>query len=92
MATPWRRRRMCIIVTDHPSPAGLRDISGNGAFLETNARPPIDSLIAFHHPGAGTIEARVSGFAQDGIQIAFAGDSRAVAFALAAITSDMTRD
>jgi hypothetical protein len=92
MATPWRRRRMCMIVSERPTPAGLRDISGRGAFLETNARPPLDSQIRFHHPEAGMIDARVSSIAHDGIRIAFAGDSHAVAFALAAITSDMTRD
>jgi hypothetical protein len=91
MASPWRRRRMCVIVTDRPAPAALRDISGSGAFLETNARPPLDSTVRFLHPEAGTIDARVSSFAHDGIRIAFLGDSRSVAFALAAITSDMTQ-
>lgn len=91
MATRWRRRRMCVLVTDTPTPAALRDISGNGAFLETNARPPIGSAVRFLHPEAGAIEAEVSAFARDGIEIAFAGDSSAVAFALTAITTDMTR-
>lgn len=82
---------MCMIVTERPAPAALRDISGFGAFLETNARPPLNSAVRFLHPDAGTIEARVSSFAPDGIRIAFSGDSKAVAFALAAITSDMTQ-
>ena len=91
MATPWRRRRMCMIVAERPAPAGLRDISGSGAFLETNARPPLESQVRLHHPEAGMIDARVSSFAHDGIRIAFAADSYSVAFALTAITSDMTR-
>lgn len=80
-----------MVVADGPAPASLRDISGIGAFLETNARPVLGSVVRFHHPDAGMIDARVSGISQDGIQIAFSGDSKAVAFALAAITSDMTR-
>ena len=80
-----------MLIADAPAPAALRDISGTGAFLETNARPPLNSKVSFHHPEAGAIEARVSSFAQDGIRIAFPGDSNAVAFALAAITSDMTQ-
>ena len=48
-----------MIVADRPAPAALRDISGNGAFLETNARPALDSRISFHHPEAGMIDARV---------------------------------
>lgn len=91
MATPWRRRRMCMITADHPAPAALREISGNGAFLETNARPALDSRVRFHHPEAGVIDARVLSVAHDGIRIGFSGDSSAVAFALAAITSDMTQ-
>ena len=82
---------MCMIVADRPAPAALRDISGNGAFLETNARPLLGTMIALHHPEAGMIDARVLSVAHDGIRIGFAGDANAVAFALAAITSDMTR-
>ena len=90
MATPWRRR-MCMLIAETPAPAALRDISGNGAFLETNARPPLDSEVRFHHPEAGAIAARVSSFAKDGIRIDFSGDAAAIAFALTAITSDMTQ-
>lgn len=80
-----------MLVAEHPAPAALRDISGSGAFLETNARPPLDSAVSLLHPDAGMIGARVSSFAPDGIRIAFSGDAKAVAFALAAITSDMTQ-
>jgi PilZ domain. len=91
MATQWRRRRMCLLVADTPVPAALRDISGSGAFLETNARPALQSMVRFHHPDAGFIDARVDGIANDGIRIAFSGDSASVAFALTAITADMTQ-
>lgn len=80
-----------MLIADKPAPAAMRDISGSGAFLETNARPPLESMVSFHHPEAGAIDARVCGFAQDGIRIAFLGDAAAVAFALAAITADMTQ-
>lgn len=82
---------MCMLVADAPAPAALRDISGSGAFLETNARPPLGSGVRFHHPDAGAIDAQVASFAQDGIRIAFPSGAAAVAFALAAITADMTQ-
>lgn len=91
MVSRWRRRRMCVLIADRPSPAALRDISGNGAFVETSARPPLGAAVSFHHPEAGAITARVTGYHADGIRIAFSGDSEAVAFALTAITTDMTR-
>lgn len=91
MATPWRKRRLCLLVAEGPAPAALREISGKGAFLETNARPRLGANVRFVHPEAGTIDARVSALACDGIRLAFAADNRAVAFALAAIASDMTQ-
>src|SRR3546814_10780490 len=45
MATRWRRRRMCVLVCERPFPASLRDVSANGAFLETNARPDIGGRV-----------------------------------------------
>jgi hypothetical protein len=83
---------MCMLMADRPAPAALREISGTGAFLETNARPPLDSTVSFHHPEAGAIHGLVLSIAHDGIRIGFPGDSKSVAFALAAITSDMTQD
>lgn len=91
MATPWRRRRMCLLVASRPAPAAIRDISARGAFLETNERPPLGSRIELRHPDAGAIAGEVSALAGDGIRIAFAVDSRSVAFALAAICADMSR-
>lgn len=91
MASRWRRRRMCILIADMPSPAALRDVSANGAFLETNARPALGRDVELRHPDAGVIRGIVSGVSPDGIRIGFARDARAVAFALAAITADMSR-
>ena len=93
MATRWRQRRMCVLVagTAAPVPAAIRDISARGAFLETNQRLPLCSRVELRHPEAGTIEAEVSAIARDGIGVAFACDAKAVAFALAAIASDMSR-
>lgn len=91
MATRWRRRRMCILLADSPSPAAMRDISARGAFLETNARPAVGDKVSLQHPEAGTMGAVVRAVARDGVQLAFDCGEASVAFALAAITADMSR-
>ena len=91
MASRWRRRRMCVLIADLPSPAALREISATGAFLETNARPALGASIELHHPEAGAIAGVVQGVAGDGIKIVFNCSEQSVAFALAAITADMSR-
>lgn len=91
MASRWRRRRMCVLIADMPSPAGLREVSATGAFLETNARPALGASVELHHPEAGQIAATVQSLAGDGIGVAFDFGEQSVAFALAAITSDMSR-
>ncbi|WP_395611818.1 hypothetical protein [Allosphingosinicella sp.] len=91
MASRWRRRRMCVLIADNPSPAALRQVSAAGAFLETNARPTLGASVELHHPDAGAIEAEVSSLAHDGIGLAFRTSERSVAFALAAIAADMSR-
>lgn len=91
MSTPWRQRRMCLVVGATAAPAAIRDICARGAFLETNQRPPLGTALELRHPEAGSIRGRVSALAADGISIAFNLDSRAVAFALAAIAADMSR-
>jgi hypothetical protein len=91
MASRWRRRRMCVLVTDPPAPAALRTVSALGAFLETNARPPLGARVALRHPEAGTIPAEVEAVSLEGVSLRFDGSERSVAFALAAIAADMTR-
>ena len=91
MASRWRRRVMCVLIADHPAPAALREVSASGAFLETNARPPLGASVELHHPEAGAIAGEVRGLARDGIAIAFTYGERSVAFALAAIAADMSR-
>lgn len=91
MASRWRQRRMCLILADQPAPAAIRHISARGAFLETNARPPLGSSIELRHPDAGTIHGQVISVGLDGIDIAFICGPRSVAFALAAIGADMSR-
>ena len=90
MASRWRRRRMCVLICDAPAPAGLREISATSAFLETNARPAVGTQIELHHPEAGAIAGTVQAIAGDGIAISFQCSEQSVAFALAAITSDMS--
>jgi hypothetical protein len=81
---------MCVLIADAPAPAGLRAVSATGAFLETNARPSLGAAVELHHPEAGAIAGTVRAVAGDGIEIAFACGDQSVAFALAAITSDMS--
>lgn len=90
MASRWRRRQICVLVADRPAPAALRDISATGAFLETNCRPSLGTTVELRHPEAGAIAGTVSSLASDGIRIGFAGNEKSVAFALAAITADMS--
>jgi hypothetical protein len=91
MASRWRRRRMCILVAGAAAPAALRTISASGAFLETNARPALGDPVELRHPDAGAIEAIVRSLAPDGVEIAFPRSEDSVAFALTAISADMTR-
>lgn len=91
MATRWRRRRMCVLLAGSPAPAALREISGRGAFLETNARPAVGSRVTLQHPEAGTIAAVVRAAGADGVHLAFDCGDASVAFALVAITADMSR-
>ncbi len=91
MASRWRRRPMCVLIGDFPAPAALRDISAKSAFLETNIRPQLGSGVELHHPEAGAIAGVVHSIAVDGIRIDFDCGEHSVAFALAAITADMSR-
>lgn len=91
MATRWRRRQMCVLLSDDAAPASLRRISAKGAFLETNARPEIGRQVELVHPDAGQISAAVEAHGIEGIQIRFDGSAPAAAFALTAIVADMTR-
>ena len=91
MATRWRRRRMCVLIAESPSPAALREVSASGAFVETNARPALGAHVELRHPEAGTIMGEVRALADDGVGIRFDCGERSVAFALAAIAADMSR-
>lgn len=90
MASRWRRRQMCVLIGDFPAPAALRDVSATGAFLETNSRPSLGAGIELHHPDAGIIVGTVEAISVDGISMAFECGEQSVAFALAAITADMS--
>lgn len=91
MASRWRRRRMCVLVADGVSPAALREVSGRGAFLETNARLPLGTTVELRHPEAGTIKGVVQAVADGGVRLGFSCSEHSVAFALAAIAADMSR-
>lgn len=81
---------MCVLIGDFPAPALLREVSAKGAFLETNSRPRIGAGIELHHPEAGIITGTVHSVSADGIGIGFECGEQSVAFALAAITADMS--
>lgn len=91
MASRWRRRRMCVLVGGDVTPAALRDISATGAFLETSARPAVGTHVVLRHPEAGIIPAKVQAVGSEGVALGFDYGERSVAFALAAIASDMSR-
>ncbi|MDQ8755274.1 hypothetical protein RCO27_03430 [Sphingosinicella sp. LHD-64] len=91
MASRWRRRRMCLLVTTEAAPAALRDISATGAFVETRVRPEIGARVELRHPEAGSISASVQSAGEDGIALRFDYGERSVAFALSAIAADMSR-
>lgn len=91
MASRWRRRTMCVLIADLPCPAAIRDLSATGAFIETNARPELGRAVELHHPEAGAIAGTVRSLDADGISINFECGEQSVAFALAAITADMSR-
>jgi hypothetical protein len=82
---------MCLLISDVPAPAALRHVSATDAFLETNARPQLGTAVELHHPEAGVIHAIVKSISVDGIAISFGSSERSMAFALAAITADMSR-
>lgn len=80
-----------MLIADLPVPAALRDVSANGAFIETCARPALGSGVELHHPEAGAIAGTVGSLTREGIGIRFTCDESAVAFAMAAIAADMSR-
>lgn len=82
---------MCILVADRPAPAALRTVCATGAMVETNARPELGSRIELHHPEAGIIDGIVRSISNDGVGIGFTCSEASMAFALAAITADMSR-
>ena len=82
---------MCVLIAELPVPAALRDVSATGAFLETNARPALGTEVELHHPEAGAIAGIVRSLSTAGIEIGFNCGEQSVAFALAAITADMSR-
>jgi len=88
----WRQRRLCTLqAAGQPTTAALRHVNAHGAFLETNARPPLGTSVTLDHPEAGVISGKVGALAADGIAIAFQPGARAIGFALAAIAADMSR-
>jgi len=91
MATPWRRRRMCVIHADAPAPAALESVSGRGATIRSNAAPECGTMVRLVHPAAGEIVAEVHAISEAGIELSFAGDEDSVAFALSAVAADMTQ-
>lgn len=92
MASRWRRRRVCQLTEDDGRQSvALRSIDGRGARLETDHPPALGRIVELHHPEAGSIRATVSEIGLGSIRISFDGAEHAIAYALSAITADMTR-
>lgn len=93
MASRWRRRQVCeLIASGEAQSVALRDISGNGARLDTLHPPAVGTQVELRHPHAGSILAHVSEVGEGAIRIRFDRQEASVAFALGAIAADMTRD
>lgn len=95
MASRWRRRRICTLIGDDGQRSvALRTIDGRGAWLDIAAEPApaLGSVVVLHHPDAGAIRATISEVGRNAVRVGFDGAEDAVAYALSAITSDMTRD
>lgn len=71
--------------------ASVVRLSAREVILETSARPAIGTSVALAHPEAGTIAGVVDAHGAGGITLRLDGGEHAVAFALAAIMSDMSR-
>ncbi|MCZ4340832.1 hypothetical protein O4H52_04400 [Sphingomonadaceae bacterium G21617-S1] len=92
MASRWRRRRVCQLIGDEGRQSvALRSIDGRGAWLDSDHPHALGSIVELHHPEAGSIRATVSEIGLGSIRISFDGAEQAIAYALSAITSDMTR-
>jgi hypothetical protein len=90
MASRWRRRRPCTILAHGSYPAALLEISGRGALIETGAGIALGTPVTLIHPEAGKIAGTIDAIAREGLHIAFEPGESAMAFALAAITADMS--
>ena len=91
MTSRWRRRRLCVLACGGDHPASLRSVSAAGAFLQTDVRPALGEAAVLHHPEAGAIGGTVCALHVDGVALRFKGDEAAMAFALAAISADMSQ-
>jgi hypothetical protein len=92
MASRWRRRRVCHLIQDGMARSvALRAIDGRGAWIDIDEAPALGSSVELRHPDAGSIRGTVSEIGMDAMRIRFDPAEGAVAFALAATASDMTR-
>jgi PilZ domain len=90
-APRYRVHSFCVLETpDGPMGCRLKDVSGSGAFLETNGRPVLGTPVTLRHPVAGLIDGTVSRHATEGIALNFPVGRDSVTYALRVIAADMT--
>lgn len=84
-------RSICVLETpDGPLTGRLRDISGTGAFIETEHQVAIGTRVRLIHSVAGAIETKVSRVSEDGLGLLFSLGDESVTFALRTVAAEMT--
>lgn len=87
----YRVESGCIIKAGKETLTGtLEEVSASGAYIVTDHRLPLGTLVSVQHPTGGNIMASVVRMTAAGFGVAFDLGEPSVTFALRAIAGDMT--